>query len=425
MKIGILTNSYPPNLNGVSISVEALYTELTKQGHEVFLATPGIKKQKYPKNILALRSVELPKNLSPDLKLPYLYLNSLKNFFKKNQVEIIHTHDTFFGGIEGAMLGLILKIPTVHTFHTMVEDYNYFKIPGYKRMISTLVKDICNQYNHLISPSQKIYDYLLEKGVKIPISQISNVVNLKGLGRKVTAWEIQEMRKKLGINQEDFVFITFCRIAQEKGLENSIKVLQNILLNNSKVKYLIAGWGPYSGELKKLVVKLKLEKQVIFYGRYDRRDLPLICKISHVFLFTSKTENQPTNIWEAMYLGLPVISIDDSSVDYILKPGFNGFKNKLTNLEKVCLDILTNTDLKKLSKNASVTAKNSSPEKIAKQHIDLYKQIIDEYKKTNFKYQNEPGVFQLKKFFDSGVVRTLESVKNSYRKFLSNLEIGD
>lgn len=423
MRVGILTNTYPPNLNGVSVSVFSLKQNLEKLGVKVFIATPGVKGFKYPKNILPLRSASIPKQISPDLKLPYLYTNQVKKFFTKNKVDIIHTHDTFLGGPEGAMLGLEMNLPTIHTFHTITEDYQYFPIPGYKQLVSNIIRDVCNQYDHIIAPSRKVYQYLLQKGVGSPISNILNVPNLEDITKKPTITAIKTKIEKLKIEADDFVFVTFCRLAKEKGIYEGIQVLEPLFKKYPKIKYLLAGWGPEEDKIKKYVTKHKLQNQVLFYGKYDRSELPLIAKLSKVFLFTSTTENLPTNIWEAAYLGLPVVSIDDSSIDYILKNDFNSLVGDIDKLTDLATKIYKNPDLlQELATNAHISAVKLNPLTIAKNHLELYQQVIDIHganaKETNL--ISELIATRWNNLIKKGLLKT----QQSYKKLIKDLGLG-
>lgn len=371
MNIGILTNTFPPNLNGVSVAVNSLYKNLQKAGHQVFIATPDTKNQIYPKNILAIPAAQLPKHISSDLKLPYFYTQKIANFFGENKVEIIHAHDTMVGGIEAVAAAMKLKIPCVHTFHTLIESYNYFDFPGYKNFIRRYVNEVCNNYDHIISPSAKTYRYLLELGIKVPISQILNVPDLAPLD--------QPFEPK---NQTDnlFTFVTFCRVAKEKNLDLSLEILAPLLKKYPNIRYKICGFGPYLENLKTLAKKLGILEKIIFTGDYKREQLPELVSDCQVFLFTSLTDNLPTNLLEAMYLGLPIVAIDDLSVDYILKNNENGFKSDSQNLTKKCEELYQNPGLiKKFSKNAKLSSKSFNPQKILEDHLTLYKQIIKLY----------------------------------------------
>jgi len=404
MKIGLLTNTYPPNSNGVSVAVSSLEKALVKAGHEVFVATPKIKGVRYAKNILPIRSTSIPKDISPDLKLPYLYIDQVTKFFKKNQVELVHTHDTVFGGPEGLAIAGNLDVPAVHTYHTLIESYNYWNFPGYKRFVRNLTKQICNSYKHIISPSKKIYDYLLKIGVKVPMSQVFNIPEVETLEKKEKPKKLQKFSKN------DFVIVSFCRLAKEKSVDVGLRVLAPLMARNPDMKFLICGDGPEKPALILLAKELEVEDQVFFAGKYKRTELAYYCSLSKLFLFTSTTENLPTNIFEAMYFGLPAISVDDSSVDYILKNNKNGFK--CISFEDMSIKIQqlfkNPIELEKFSKEAKLSAQSLDKEKITNQHIFLYETLIEEHKKLEEAKFTVILEESFKKYIDLGLNRFKE-----------------
>jgi 1,2-diacylglycerol 3-alpha-glucosyltransferase len=375
-RIGILTNTYPPIRNGVSMAVVGLEKELNKAGIETFIATPRVEGYDYPNNIFTFDAVDLPKDISPDLKLAPTYTNKVKNFFAEKEIQLIHTTDTLFGGIEGASIARSLQIPSVHTFHTMIEDYKMVSFPAYKSILRKGIKEVCNNYTHIIAPSTKVYKYLLNITVT-PISHIYNIPYLNSI-----EFEADPKFDNINVLDDDFSFITFCRLSKEKGLDLGIKVLETILKYNPHVKYYIVGDGPERDNLIELAKSLNIESQVIMLGGYSPKNLEQIIKNTKakVFLFTSLTENLPTNILEAMYFGLPVVAVDDESVDYLLKDQVNGYKDKLDNLFERCLKLVYSSGIvNEMSIGAKQTATEFLQKDICQQHIKLYNQLIEDY----------------------------------------------
>jgi 1,2-diacylglycerol 3-alpha-glucosyltransferase len=399
-RLGILTNTYPPIRNGVSMAVKGLEVELAEKGIEVFIATPHVDDAVYADNVFTFEAVALPKDISTDLKLAPIYVSKVKKYFASKDVDLIHTSDTLFGGVEGAAIANELGIPCVHTFHTLIEDYQMVSFPAYKAIIRKGIKEICNSYDHVIAPSQKVYKYLLGLTMA-PLSQIYNVSYLNSVKYIQTS-----KFDKLNIEPGDFVFITFCRLAAEKGLVDGIKTLSPILKHNPRIKYVIAGDGPQRDELENLVEKLEVKGQVIFVGGYSPDELQALVQKSFakVFLFTSGSENLPTNILEAMYLGLPVVAIDDESVDYLVQHGVNGFKDRLENLFDYCIKLVYSDGLlQELSEGAKKTAVEFLEKDIAQEHINLYNSVIEDF----YQEKKETKLIDMDKIFHG----TLQGIK--------------
>ncbi len=378
MNIGIITSTYPPNLNGVSISVKLLADGLNKlPGHNCFLVIPRIENADYPDNILPVRSVRVPKAFSPDIKIPYLYKKKAFEFFESNNVQIVHSNDPFFAGKAGVKISKALGVPHVHTYHTMLEEYKYVNVPGRARYLKNLSKKTCNKSSAVIAPSQKIKDYLLSIGVTRPISVIHNPPNIVGLKPvpKNTTFASQ-----LGIKDNDFVFITLGRVAREKNIDLAISILAPLIKKYSNIKYIISGIGTYFDELKQVAEKLGISESVIFTGKYTKEDIPGLASLADYFLFTSTTDVQPSTILESMACGVPVISIDDPGVDFILQDKINGFKVQKDRLARVCEEVYLNRELRRsLSDNSVLIASEFIKNFNIEEYINFYREVCDRF----------------------------------------------
>ena len=408
LRIGILTNSYPPDRNGVSNAVYGLQQELEKKGHLVFVATPQQDGVDYPSNVLPLVATEFPKSITSDIKLPKPYIEVCTDWFAKQGIDLLHTHDTLFAGIEGAVIAYNLQIPCVHTFHTMIEDYSVFTFPAYNRIIRKGFKEVCNSYNAIISPSQKAYKYLLGLGITTPVTQIFNVSHLKSLVSTPT-------------NKFDFLqstefthtFLTFCRLSPEKGLIAGINLLVPILRNNPKVRYVIAGLGPQEEELKLLIKNFGLQKQILLAGSYCPAELESLQKSvgACAFIFTSASENLPTNVLEGLWLGLPIFAIDDNSVDYVLRDGYNGFKSPIRELPILINEFINKPEFANtLQANAKLSATEFLNVDTADEHIKLYEKTKENYRASMSQIQ------QTKDDFWSSLKKDALKLKNIFVK---------
>jgi 1,2-diacylglycerol 3-alpha-glucosyltransferase len=382
MRIGLITSAYPPNLSGISITTKNLERKLTEKGVRVYLTTPKIETAKYEVNVLPVKSWQVPKFISDDVKYSWFLKKSVYNFFKFNQVDLIHTHETFMGSYEGAKIAKELGIPCIHTYHTYWEKYldshGLLILPGSRHLVKAATAYILNKNHRVIALSDKMHSYLKSLNLKTTLTKLENVQDLQHLRPQQKSKALQ---KKLDIKDKDFVILSFSRISKEKGFDLALDKLHSTLLDNSNLKYLIAGSGPYLDTLKKKVQKLKLEKKIIFYGKYEQANLAELCSLANVYLNTAKAENQPTVLLEALACGLPAICIKDQAFDYILKNGYNGYQVEEDGIKEKILKIYSAKDLQKqLSENAYFSAHELGKKDIAGEYIKIYTEVLNEYK---------------------------------------------
>ena len=407
MRIALVTNSYQPNLNGVSVAVRNLELALVERGVEVFIITPKVPKVIYSDNVLAIRSTQTPKNISSDLRFPIFY-SKVKDFLIENKIELLHSHDTIMGGLETVILAIELGIPCLHTYHTLLESYEYFKLPGYKQFIRSYSQIVCDSYDGVIALSDKIFTYLREINVNTTIHAVPNIF----LPPEVSAdfdETVAEFTKNNGLDQT-FNIITFGRVAKEKNLEQSIELLAPLLKHYPTWRYIIAGGGPELENLKLITKKLDLSDQIIFSGPYSRSQICSLARICKVFLCTSYSEVQPTTPLEAMYYDLPVVCVDDLAFGYLMKDGFNGYCQPLKSLGYFCEQIYLNPLLQKsLAINAQSTAAKICATNPIQKYIDIYQQTI------NLNTISEP-----KNFLFYNLLRNLLTTQKQFDKLINS-----
>jgi 1,2-diacylglycerol 3-alpha-glucosyltransferase len=422
IRLGIITNTYHPDRNGISRAVSALEKELKTVGIEVFLVVPRAKGVYYPDNILALDGANLPKSISDDLKLLTYSKKEIVKFFRSKKVKILHTHDTMFGGIEGSDIAKTLKIPCVHTFHTMIEYYDHTPFIYYREVVRRCIIAVCNSYDAVITPSRKSEEYLKSLKIKTNLYRIFNVLYLKNQSSEIPN-SIMEKYEYLKDNSK-FTFITFCRLDSAKSLDLTIEYMEPILKSNPNSRLIIAGGGPELTELTDLAVDLGIADKVIFTGSYDPQELNAIVRISNskVFIFTSLSDNLPTNIVEAMNYGLPVVSIDPAATDYIVRDGENGyfFRNK-KEFVPICQKMIDQPELLEvLSCNALESYKEFQSGDYTGDHIQLYSFLLDRQDTITKQLENLPANIFTKRIKTK--VKTLQSkFKEGMEEILGNI----
>ena len=127
MRIGIFTDTYLPDINGVATASHILRNELVKHGHEVLVVTTEIKEgttYEDDPNVIRLSGIEM--KWLYDYRLANFYSAKAMKMIRQANLDLIHVQTEFSVGIFGKIAAQILNIPVVYTYHTQYEDYVHY-----------------------------------------------------------------------------------------------------------------------------------------------------------------------------------------------------------------------------------------------------------------------------------------------------------
>lgn len=331
MNIGLFTETYYPEINGVANSVYILKKELEEMGHTVYVfttTTPGAPEYEY--NVFRVPS--LPCIFITERRVGLFYQPKLASIIKKLNLDLIHTHTEFSLGIFGRIMARELKIPTVHTYHTIYEDYTHY-ITHFKTLdkrakafVRIFTKVCCNTVEQVVVPTEKVKELLLKYSVFKEISVIPTGVDLKKFNPKLYQSEaVDAIKVSYGIRPEDKVLLYVGRISKEKNIAEIIDAMPVYMEQRPNIKFLIIGGGPEMEQLKEQVKDYGLNDKIIFTGPKPWDEIGLYYQLGDVFVSASQSETQGLTYIEAMAAGLPVVAKKDKCLDDILEEGFNGY----------------------------------------------------------------------------------------------------
>ena len=333
MRIGIFTDTYTPDINGVVSSIVTLQEGLIELGHEVFIITTHANfiSTKFENNILKLPGIEIKKIYGYVLTTPAHFL--AYNHVKSMNLDVIHVHTEFGVGIFGHIIGSMLKLPIVSTYHTTYEDYthyvNIFNSKTIERLAKKTVMKLSRLYGShcmaIVSPSDKTKEMLLRYQIETPIHVIPTGLNLDKFKKRYSEEDKKAFRIKLGMNEDDYIITYVGRIAKEKSIDVVINGMKKLVEINANVKFLVVGAGPELEELQDQAENLKLNDHVIFFGKVANQLIPEIYGLSDMFVSASLTETQGLTFIEALASGLPVFARKDDVLDELVFDQETGF----------------------------------------------------------------------------------------------------
>ena len=104
------------------------------------------------------------------------------------------------------------------------------------------------------------------------------------------------------------MLLSLSRISHEKNIQAIIQQFPNVLAQNSRVRLVVVGDGPYLSDLKKMVAELGIEEKVIFTGMVPHDQTAIYYKAADFFISASTSETQGLTYTESLASGTPVIA---------------------------------------------------------------------------------------------------------------------
>lgn len=329
-----------------------LYSEFEKMNRKSGLG----KAIKHQMNALEENNIPFTKNLKDDYDLVHINTYGLKSYklakkAKKHGKKVIyHAHST-------------------------EEDFRNSFI--FSNQLAPLFKKwIIKCYtlgDHILTPTPYSKKLLESYGIKVPITDISNGINVKffeknnELGKK--------FRKKFNYTKDDKIIMGVGLYIERKGILDFVELAKRL----PQYKFIWFGHSPLSMSPKKIkkAVNTKLDN-LVFAGYVEPEVLKTAYSGCDLYLFPTLEETEGIPIMEACAAKIPTLIRDIPVFSGWLKDGKNVYKAKnLEEFEDKIIKILDGT-LPNITDEGYKVAKTRDIKKIGKKLIDIYKQVLGE-----------------------------------------------
>lgn len=385
MHIAFFTNFYLPIINGVVRSVESFRSELTHQGHNVFVFAQT--DQDYVDEapfIFRYPSLRLPTQVKVSAVIPVSpFVDQLLPALK---LDVIHTHHPFLLGQTAAGKAEDLGLPLIFTFHTQYREYtHYFPLPQeaiqefLKDAIQNWLMDFMGKCHHIVVPSESMKETLVrDYGLRDRYTVIPTGIDLK-LYRRAGG---RSLRSKLGW-QKDKVLVSSGRLGQEKNWDTLFKAVKRVHQKHPEMRFVLIGDGLERESLQNLAAELGIAERIIFTGEVPFSEVVRYLKAADVFGFASVTETQGLVTMEALAAGLPVVAVDASGTRDIVEDGEQGYlvPNDADALADSIIRLFDSPEtMKKFRSKALKKAKEYDVKNCTRQLLDVYKQAVQDRK---------------------------------------------
>ena len=312
-------------------------------------------------------------NLFSDLKVLFAIRREIKAF----NPDIIHTHTAkagFLGRI--AALTILKRQIRVHTFHGHLLHGYFGKVKT--RLVILAERMLAQLTDRLIAVGNQVRDELL--AVKIGTYDKFVVI---GPGLELAEIPSRKAaRERFDIPEDEFVVTWIGRMVPVKAPNRILEIAQECQRRSLKIRFVLAGEGPLSGELKKLSEHSKLP--ITYLGWQS--EIERVLSISDVVILTSENEGTPVVLIQAQMAGIPVITTDVGSASEVMIHKRTGFCLKYSAAEFAdTIENLAENSLMRSSFGAAgkINAlEKFSLDRLVSNHEKLYKDLISQSKSS-------------------------------------------
>lgn len=325
LRIGLFTDTYAPQVNGVSISLQLISEGLQRAGHQVTIFAPRIPGYSDDKpGVVRLPSLKYLNN--PPIYVAVLGTPRSTWSLSRKHFDVLHAHSPLTVGLLAYFTASTKNIPLIYTYHTSITDYtHYLKIIGGTSLIRYAARwfsaTSTNLGDQVVVPSPKFHRLLLEQKVTRQIHVIPNGIDLSQFK---TAGTPGSFKKRIGLDPDAMILLSVGRVDPEKRLDFLIDAFARVADRIPQAHLVFAGDGSARKKLEDHAASTRVNDRIHFLGMVKRAELPELLHDSAIFLSASTTEVHPISVIEAIASGLPLLAVQDEAFEGMIVENENG-----------------------------------------------------------------------------------------------------
>lgn len=301
LRLALFSDTFAPQVNGVSRTLERLVTAFERRGAEVLVETVDVPGALPDPRVRRASSV--PFWAYEQLRIAAPSARAAADRLARWRPTLVHATTPFGVGLAGRNAARALRLPLVTSYHTSFSAYlQHYGLSVLDRIAWPYLRWFHNGGHLTFVPSNAVAQEL--GGQRFD--------NLRVWSRGVDAERFsprhrsREVRTRMGATDDTFVVAYVGRLAPEKGISHAIEAMRLVLGRRpGQVRFALAGDGPDEARCRAIA-----PEGTWFAGALHGDELSAFYASADAFVFPSRTETFGNVVLEAMSSGLPVIAPD-------------------------------------------------------------------------------------------------------------------
>ena len=321
LRMAFVTETYPPEVNGVAMTMAHIVEGMRARNHDVQLIRPrqdsadAAAHQARYREVL-MRGLPIPRY--PDLRMGVPSKRALVKLWALHRPDVVHIATEGALGWSALQAALHLKLPVCSDFRTNFHAYSaHYGVGWLRKPIMAYLRKFHNLGAFTMVPTEALRRELHTQGFR----------NLRVVARGVDTAQFHPARRNAALREQwrvapdDLVVACVGRLAQEKNLETllaAFEAIQQDAPHLAQARLLFVGDGPQRAELQARC------PNALFAGQRHGDDLAAHYASADLVLFPSLTETFGNVTTEAMASGVPLVAFDYAAAGQFIRSGENG-----------------------------------------------------------------------------------------------------
>lgn len=371
MRYAIVTETYPPEVNGVALTVQGLENGLRARGHEV-----GVVRPRQASDTAALahevlvRGAPLPRY--PGLRFGLPATRKLTAAWRETTPDAIYVATEGPLGWSALRAAKRLGIPAATGFHTRFDEYmRNYGAAFLQQTALRWMRRFHNKGEATLVPTRELAQFLQSQG-------FDNVVRLPRAVDTLLfdpAKRDEALRESWGVDRDGLAVIYLGRIAAEKNLDLAVRAFRELQKTQPQARFVWVGDGPSREKLA------QEHPDFVFCGVQRGASVARHFASGDLFVFPSHSETFGNVTLEAMASGLPTVAFDYGAAREYLRHGLHGAAIRDGDDDgfvQACVDLANDRDARSaMGAAARQAVAMLRPEQVAADFDDVLMQLAD------------------------------------------------
>ena len=316
LRLGIVTETYPPEINGVSLTIARWVEGLQRRGHSVQLIR--VRQGDEPGPVDTLDTLCLPGFRIPgypQLQGGWPAMTALSGAWRRSRPDLLHIVTEGPLGYSALRAARKLAIPVSTSFHTNFHGYSrHYHLGWLATPIMAYLRHFHNQGVQTLVPTAELADQLQSIGF------LRTQVLARGVDTGLFSPQRRDpaLREAWGVAPDAPAVLYVGRLAAEKNLDLAITAFQAMRQQRPNARLVLVGDGPLTPRLR------ARHPEFVYCGMRQGEDLATHYASADLFLFPSLTETFGNVILEAMASGLAIAAFDYAAAREHVATGRSG-----------------------------------------------------------------------------------------------------